>query len=51
VLDQPTSHLTDLAATASQAGLLELRHAGGVIDVSFRELLRPFDVDAQRRLV
>jgi hypothetical protein len=43
VLDQPTSHLLDLAAVASQQGMVELRQAGGVIDVGFRELLRPFD--------
>jgi hypothetical protein len=47
VLDQPTSHLLDLAATASQHGMLELRHAGGVIEVGFRELLRPFDPTGQ----
>lgn len=47
VLDQPASHLFDLAAAASQQGLLELRHAGGVVDVGFRELLRPFDLDNQ----
>jgi hypothetical protein len=43
MLDQPRSHLVDLAADASTAGLIEFRHAGGVIDVGFRELLRPFD--------
>src|SRR4051794_17578462 len=43
VLDQPASHLMDLAASASQQGLLEMRQAGGVVDVGFRELLRPFD--------
>jgi len=42
VLDQPTSHLFDLAASASRQGMLELRQAGGVVDVGFRELLRPF---------
>lgn len=42
-LDQPKSHLIDLAFGASQRGLLEFRNAGGVVDVSFRELLRPFD--------
>lgn len=50
VLDQPISHLMDLAATASQAGMLEFRHAGGVVEVTFHELLRPFD-DAQGVLV
>jgi hypothetical protein len=50
VLDQPTSRLFDLAATASQHGMLEFRHAGGVVEVGFRELLRPFDRDGQGRL-
>lgn len=45
VLDQPKSHLLDLAATASQHGLLEFRNAGGVIEVSFHQLLRAFDDD------
>jgi hypothetical protein len=43
VLGQPASHLVDLAASASQQGMLELRQAGGIVDVGFRELLRPFD--------
>lgn len=51
VLDQPASHLFDLAATAAQLGMLELRHAGGVVDVAFGELLRPFDGDTQGRLL
>jgi hypothetical protein len=51
VLDQPPSHLLDLAATASQQGMLELRQAGGVIEVGFRQLLRPFDNDDQGRLL
>jgi hypothetical protein len=42
VLDQPTSHLMDLAATASQLGMLELRHAGGVVEITFHQLQRPF---------
>jgi hypothetical protein len=50
VLDQPRSQLMDLAATASQRGLLEFRHSGGVIDVSFHQLLRPFD-DGQGQLL
>jgi hypothetical protein len=49
VLDQPTSHLLDLAASASQHGMIELRQAGGVVDVGFRQLLRPFD-DGQGQL-
>jgi hypothetical protein len=51
VLDQPTSYLLDLAASASQLGMLELRQAGGVVDVGFRELLRPFDLDGQGHLL
>lgn len=43
VLDQPRSRLIDLGVAASQRGMLEFRHAGGLIDVGFRELLRPFD--------
>jgi hypothetical protein len=43
VLDQPMSHLYELASSASQRGLMEFRHAGGVVEVSFHELLRPFD--------
>ncbi len=51
VLDQRPSHLLDLASTASQHGLLEMRHAGGVIEVGFRELLRPFETEGQGRLL
>ena len=43
VLDQPKSQLFDLAAGASQRGLLEFRYGGGVVEVSFRELLRPME--------
>ncbi len=42
ILDQATSHLFDLAATASQHGMLEFRNAGGVVEISFHQLLRPF---------
>jgi len=45
VLDQPVSRLTDLAVTASQHGLIEFRSAGGIVDVGFNVLLRPFGVD------
>jgi hypothetical protein len=31
--------------------MLELRQAGGVIEVGFRQLLRPFDNDDQGRLL
>lgn len=51
ILDQPKSHLMDLAATASQHGMIELRSAGGVVEVGFRELLRPFDAIGQGRLL
>jgi hypothetical protein len=51
ILDQGPSHLLDLAAAASQQGMLELRQAGGVIEVGFRQLLRPFDHDDQERLL
>jgi hypothetical protein len=43
LLDQPRSRLFDLAASASQQGMLEFRHAGGVVDVTFHHLLRPFE--------
>lgn len=43
VLDHPRSHLYDLAFMASQRGMLEFRHAGGVVEVGFRELLRPME--------
>ena len=41
--DTPRSHLVDLAAGASQRGLIEFRYAGGVMDVGFRDLLRPIE--------
>lgn len=47
VLDRPTSHLLNVASDASQRGLLELRQAGGVVDVSFNALLRPLHGDGQ----
>lgn len=43
VLDQPRSQLYELAFSASQRGMLEFRNAGGVVEVGFRELLRPLD--------
>lgn len=51
MLDQPKSQLLDLASMASQQGMLELRNAGGVIEIGFSELLRPFNGDEQVRLV
>jgi len=41
-LDRPTSQLVEMAATASQLGMLEFRHAGGVMEIGFGHLLRPF---------
>lgn len=43
VLDAPRSHLFELAFAASQRGFLEFRHAGGVVEVGFRDLLRPME--------
>lgn len=43
VLDHPRSYLYDLAFAASQRGMLEFRNAGGVVEVGFRQLLRPMD--------
>ena len=43
VLDHPRSHLYDLAFAASQQGMLEYRNAGGVVEVGFRQLLRPME--------
>lgn len=42
-LDWPRSHLTDLATTASQRLLIDFRHSGGITEVGFSELLRPFE--------
>lgn len=43
ILDQQRSRLLDLATSASQAGMLEFRNAGGVVEIGFRELLRPME--------
>lgn len=43
VLDVPRSHMFELAFAASQRGFLEFRQAGDVIEVGFRELLRPVE--------
>jgi hypothetical protein len=50
VLDQPKSRMLDLASVASQKGMLEFRHSGGVMEIGFNHLLRPFDAD-QRALL
>lgn len=42
-LDEPTDHLFDHAFAASRRGLLEFRHAGGVVAVGFHQLLRPLE--------
>jgi hypothetical protein len=42
-LDQPRSHLYDLATIASQRALIDFRHSGGVTEVGFTELLRPIE--------
>ncbi|HKO37389.1 MAG TPA: hypothetical protein VJU14_03375 [Solirubrobacterales bacterium] len=49
-LDHSPSQLMDLAWSASKQGMLELRAAGGVVEVGFRELLRPFDADRSGQL-
>jgi hypothetical protein len=43
VLDQPRSHLFDLAAVASQRSLIDFRRSGGITEVGFTELLRPLE--------
>jgi hypothetical protein len=40
LLDQPLHALHQQAATAGRQGWLEYRHAGGVTEISFRQLLR-----------
>lgn len=42
-LDQPRSHLIELATVAAQRSLVDFRHSGGVTDVGFNELLRPIE--------
>lgn len=43
VLDQPKSHLMDLASVASQRSLIDFKNSGGVTAVNFTELLRPME--------
>jgi hypothetical protein len=43
VMDQPRSHLFELAAVASQRNLIDFRRSGGVTEVGFTELLRPLE--------
>lgn len=43
ILDVPRSHLFTMASLASQQGLIEFRHSGGITEVGFRELLRPME--------
>jgi hypothetical protein len=42
-LDQPRSHLFELAAVASQRSLIDFRRSGGITEVGFTELLRPVE--------
>jgi hypothetical protein len=42
-LDQPRSHLLELAAVASQKGLIDFRRSGGITEVGFTELRRPIE--------
>ena len=42
VLDVPRTVVLEQAMTASQRGWIELRHGGGVTDITFRLLLRDF---------
>jgi hypothetical protein len=43
VLDWPRSHITGLASAASQRMLIDFRQSGGITEVGFSELLRPFE--------
>ena len=43
MLDQPRSHLVDLATVASQRMLIDFRNSGGVLEIGFTELLRPIE--------
>jgi hypothetical protein len=43
VLDQPRSHLVELASVASQRSLIDFRRSGGITEVGFTELLRPLE--------
>jgi hypothetical protein len=42
VLDVPRTVVLEQAMTASQRGWIEVRHSGGVTDITFRLLLRDF---------
>ncbi len=42
-LDHPPSHLIELASLASRRNLIDFRRSGGVTEVRFTELLRPFE--------
>ncbi len=43
VLDRPRDVLVEQAQRASQRGLIDLKHGGGVIEVGFKMLLRPYE--------
>jgi hypothetical protein len=49
ILDCSKDALLEQVRRASQRGLVELKHGGGVTEVTFRMLLRPFDTAAQQR--
>jgi hypothetical protein len=43
VLDQPRSHLFELASVASHRSLIDFRRSGGITEIGFTELLRPLE--------
>lgn len=43
VFDRPRDVLIEQAQRASQRGLIDLKHGGGVTEVGFKMLLRPFE--------
>lgn len=45
MLDQSTPRIRELARAASQQGFINLRDAGGVVEIGFSALLRPFESD------
>jgi hypothetical protein len=47
-LDRDQHEVERLTKEASARGYLEMRSSGGVIDIGFRQLLRPFDPEAGR---
>lgn len=47
-LDLPDAQVLRLASDAARLGLLDLRHAGGVVEVRFPQLLTPAEIEACR---